>query len=87
VRIDDFKYRFTDQPRPGATVKVDGPILTNLRLEPYERTGMTGSLAYHNCFAYGFWRFVFVKKQLAQAAQKSSNSLRGKKTQALICNQ
>ena len=40
VRIDDFKYRFTDQPNGwfGATVKVDWPILTNLRLDPLERT-------------------------------------------------
>ena len=42
VRINDFKYRFTDQPQGwlGGTVKVDWPILTNLRLDPYERTGM-----------------------------------------------
>jgi arylsulfatase A-like enzyme len=53
VRIDDYKYRFTDQPSGwfGATVKVDWPILTNLRLDPFERTGMyngkdNGSIAY-----------------------------------------
>jgi arylsulfatase len=71
VRIDDYKYRFTDQPNGwlGATVKVDWPILTNLRLDPYERTGISGSLAYYNWFAYEFWRFVFVQKQVAQAAQ------------------
>ena len=71
VRIDDFKYRFTDQPNGwlGATVKVDWPILVNLRLDPYERTGMTGSLAYYNWFAYEFWRFVFVQKEVARAAQ------------------
>src|SRR5262245_33455583 len=42
VRINDFKYRFTDQPGGwlGATVKVDWPILTNLRLDPFERLGM-----------------------------------------------
>ena len=36
VRIDDFKYRFTDQPRRlvGRPVKVDWPILTNLGLDP-----------------------------------------------------
>jgi hypothetical protein len=40
VRIDDFIYRFTDQPNGwfGATVKVDWPILTDLRLDPLERT-------------------------------------------------
>jgi arylsulfatase len=75
VRIDDFKYRFTDQPGGwlGATVKVDWPILVNLRLDPYERTGMpsgaVGSLAYYNWFAYEFWRFVFVQQEVAKAAQ------------------
>lgn len=71
VRIDDFKYRFTDQPNGwlGATVKVDWPILTNLRLDPFERTGMNGSINYYNWFAYEFWRFVFVQKEVARAAQ------------------
>jgi arylsulfatase A-like enzyme len=76
VRIDDYKYRFTDQPGGwlGATEKVDWPILTNLRLDPYERTGMfngkdNGSIAYYNWFAYEFWRFVFVQKEVAKAAQ------------------
>ena len=43
VRIDDYKYRFTDQPNGwlGGTVKVDWPILVNLRLDPFERTGMS----------------------------------------------
>ena len=75
VRIDDYKYRFTDQPGGwlGATVKVDWPILTNLRLDPFERTGMpngdNGSLAYYNWFAYEFWRFVFVQQEVAKLAQ------------------
>jgi len=75
VRIDDYKYRFTDQPGGwlGATVKVDWPILTNIRLDPFERTGMPdgkqGSLAYYNWFAFEFWRFVFVQQEVARAAQ------------------
>jgi arylsulfatase A-like enzyme len=75
VRIDDFKYRFTDQPNGwlGATEKVDWPILVNLRLDPYERTGMPdgkgGSLAYYNWFLYEFWRFVFVQQEVGKAAQ------------------
>jgi arylsulfatase A-like enzyme len=76
VRIDDYKYRFTDQPNGwlGATEKVDWPILVNLRLDPFERTGMyngkdNGSIAYYNWFAYEFWRFVFVQKEVAQAAE------------------
>jgi len=65
VRIDDFKYRFTDQSGGwlGGTVKVDWPILTNIRLDPLERTGLRngdkGSLAYDNWFAYELWRFQF----------------------------
>ena len=75
VRVIDFKYRFTDQPGGwlGATLKVDWPILTNLRLDPFERTGMpsssNGSLGYYNWFAYEFWRFVFVQQVVGKLAQ------------------
>ena len=42
VRLGDFKYRFTDQPDGwlGRTVKVDWPMIVNLRLDPFERMGM-----------------------------------------------
>ena len=71
VRINDFKYRFIDQPGGwlGGTVKVDWPILTNLRLDPFERTGLTGSLFYKDWFAYEFWRFVFVSQEVGKYAQ------------------
>jgi arylsulfatase A-like enzyme len=76
VRIDDYKYRFTDQPNGwlGANEKVDWPILTNLRLDPFERTGMyngrdTGSIAYSNWFTFEFWRFVFVQQVVGKLAQ------------------
>ncbi len=75
VRVDDFKYRFTDQPNGwlGGTVKMDWPVLVNLRLDPFERTGLpksdSGSLAYYNWFAYEFWRFVFAQQVVAEAAQ------------------
>ena len=41
VRIGDYKYRFIDQPGGwlGDKTKVDVPYLTNLRLDPFERTG------------------------------------------------
>jgi arylsulfatase len=75
VRIDDFKYRFTDQPDGwfGATVKVDWPILVNLRLDPFERAGMyngkdKGSIAFYDWWAYEFWRFVFVQQEVGKAA-------------------
>jgi arylsulfatase len=49
--------------------KVDWPILVNLRLDPFERTGLfngkdNGSLGYYNWFAYEFWRFVFVQQEV-----------------------
>jgi len=75
VRIDDYKYRFTDQPDGwvGSTVKVDMPILTNLRLDPFERTGFAkgsyGSYEYFNWFIYEFWRFQFVQKEVGKLAQ------------------
>jgi arylsulfatase len=75
VRVNDYKYRFTDQPNGwlGATLKVDWPILVNLRLDPFERTGMPsgdkGSLAFYNWFAYQFWRFVYVQQVVGQLAQ------------------
>jgi len=75
ARIDDYKYRFTDQPSGwiGATVKPDMPILTNIRLDPFERTGFyngkdNGSFAYFNWFLYEFWRFVLVQQEIAKAA-------------------
>jgi arylsulfatase A-like enzyme len=41
VRIDDYKFRFIDQPQGwlGDKTKPDVPYITNLRLDPFERTG------------------------------------------------
>jgi arylsulfatase A-like enzyme len=74
VRIDDFKYRFIDQPQGwiGEKTHVDMPILTNLRLDPFERTGWSGdglakgSAQYWDWFKFEFWRFVFVQQALAK---------------------
>ena len=52
-----------------STVKVDWPILVNLRLDPFERTGMAGSLNYYSWFAYEFWRFVYVQQEVGKLAQ------------------
>jgi len=75
VRIGDYKYRFTDQPNGwlGATEKVDWPILVNLRLDPFERTGLFngkgGSMAYYNWYVDQFWRYVFVQQEVAKASE------------------
>ena len=76
VRIDDFKYRFIDQPGGwlGEKTKADVPYLTNLRLDPFERTGWpenltkNGSQEYFSWFKYEFWRFVFVQQQVEKLA-------------------
>jgi hypothetical protein len=44
-------------------------MLTNLRLDPYERTGLAGSLEYTEWMKYQFWRFVFVQDVVAKFAQ------------------
>jgi arylsulfatase len=71
VRVNDYKYRFIDQPGGwfGGTVKVDFPLLVNLRLDPLERTGISQSINNYSWFAYEFWRFVFVQKVVAKFAQ------------------
>lgn len=75
VRISDYKYRFTDQPSGwlGATLRVDWPRITNLRLDPFERMGMPngadGSLNFYTFFLDNFWRFVFVQQEVARYAQ------------------
>ena len=72
IRIGDYKYRFIDQPGGwlGGTIKPDFPILTNLRLDPMERTDTPDkSQAYYNWITYEFWRFVFVQQVVAETAQ------------------
>jgi arylsulfatase A-like enzyme len=76
VRIGDWKYRFTDQPEGwlGSTVRLDMPVLTNLRLDPFERMGwprgQNGAWGYGmNFMVQEFWRFVFVQQEVARYAE------------------
>jgi len=77
VRIDDFKYRFIDQPGGwiGEKTHPDVPVLINLRLDPFEKMGTPdgdgnrGSYEYFGeWFLYEFWRFVFVQQEVAKLA-------------------
>jgi arylsulfatase len=77
VRIDDFKYRFIEQPNGwlGGKVQVDAPSITNLRLDPFERLGTPangtldgGQGFFMQWFMYEFWRFVFVQEEVAKLA-------------------
>jgi arylsulfatase len=79
VRIDNFKFRFYDQPNgwPGAKVTTDMPTMVNLRQDPFERTPSIGGQSlndsgggYLNDFmAREFWRFVLVQQKVAALAE------------------
>jgi arylsulfatase A-like enzyme len=77
VRIDDYKFRFIDQPNGwlGEKTHPDVPYITNLRLDPFERTGWPsngtkdGAQQYFDWFKYQFWRFVFVQQIMAKELQ------------------
>ena len=71
VRVNDYKYRFIDQPQGwlGGTVKPDWPILVNLLLDPFERTGLSGSLEFTEWYKYEFWRFVLVQEVMGRIGE------------------
>jgi arylsulfatase A-like enzyme len=77
VRLDDYKFRFIDQPAGwlGEKTKPDVPYITNLRLDPFERTGWPGNgtkdgaQQYFDWFKYQFWRFVFVQEVMGKEIQ------------------
>ncbi len=54
---------------------MDVPIITNLRLDPFERTGWPndgtkeGAQQYFDWFKYQFWRFVFVQQVMGKEIQ------------------
>lgn len=77
VRIDDYKYQFIDQPKGwlGEKVHLDVPTITNLRLDPFERTAWPnngtkeGGQQYFDWFKFQFWRFVFVQQVMGKELQ------------------
>src|SRR5205085_5083301 len=68
---------FIQQPNGwiGEKIHPDVPIVTNLRLDPFERMGWPnkgtkeGSQNYFQWFQYEFWRFVFVQQVMAKELQ------------------
>jgi len=59
----------------GRKTHPDVPYITNLRLDPFERTGWPnngtkdGAQQYFDWFKYQFWRFVFVQQLMAKELQ------------------
>lgn len=75
IRIDDFKFRFIDQPDGWVGVKatLNMPMMTNLRQDPFERAQemniTVGAPGYMDQFmAREFWRFVFVQDKIKALA-------------------
>jgi arylsulfatase len=74
VRIDNYKYRFIDQPQGwiGPVVYPNMPILTNLRHDPFERMNWPehgfaqGSIGYWDSFKHEMWRFQIPAKVIAE---------------------
>src|SRR5438132_1011406 len=77
VRIDDYKFRFIDQPAGwlGEKTKPDVPYITNLRLDPFERMGWPnngtkdGAQQYFDWCKLEFWRCVFVQQVVGKELQ------------------
>jgi arylsulfatase A-like enzyme len=78
VRIDDYKFRFIDQPQGwlGEKTHPDVPYITNLRIDPFERTGLANNgtkdgseFYFSDWFVYEFWRFVFVQQVMGKELQ------------------
>jgi arylsulfatase A-like enzyme len=73
ARIGDFKYVLLNQPDGwlGATVKLNFPMLYNLRLDPFERMGFSDESfwSFEDFYAHEFWRFVFLQQEVAKLAK------------------
>ena len=79
VRIDDYKYRFIDQPErlarrersklTGLSWSTCVLILSSARAG--RQRPKFGSRNFYNWFNYEFWRFVFVQQEVAKLAQTS----------------
>lgn len=75
LRLDDYKYRFIDQPGGwiGPKVEPNTPILSNLKQDPFERTPILNTLEgaptyINDFFAREFWRFVYVQQRVGELA-------------------
>jgi len=76
VRLGDYKYQFIIQPGGwlGTKDHPDVPLITNLRVDPFEKMGFPGadgnrgSYNFMDWFVYEFWRFVFVQQEVAKLA-------------------
>jgi arylsulfatase len=78
IRLGDYKYRFLDQPNGwlGGSVTLNTPMITNLRVDPFERFGLPSNMSLNGAWGYPmdffvreFWRFVYVQQEVQRVAQ------------------
>jgi len=74
ARIGDFKYVLLQQPTGwlGSTIKLNFPLLYNLRLDPFERLGFgpgESFMSFEHFYGRNFWRFVFLQQEVGKLAQ------------------
>jgi arylsulfatase A-like enzyme len=72
ARIGDWKYRFIDQPGGwfGGTTTTTWPVISNLRLDPFERTDPTKAPpALSDFYGREMWRFVFIQDEVEKLAK------------------
>lgn len=71
IRIDDFKYTFINQPTGwmGVTNELDWPLITNLRLDPFERVATEAPPYFMDFYGHEFWRFVYVQDKVGLLAE------------------
>ena len=74
VRLGDLKFTLLGQPDGwlGPTVKLGWPMLTNLRLDPFERLGFgpnESMMSFEHYYGEEFWRFVMMQEEVAKLAK------------------
>jgi arylsulfatase len=74
MRIGDLKFQLLGQPDGwfGPTVQLGWPLLYNLRLDPFERMGISpgeSMMALQNYYGQEFWRFVMMQEYVEELAK------------------
>ena len=77
LRLDEFKYRFIDQPEgwPGPKVRSTCRFWTNIKQDPFERLPRSRVCSkvlrptINDFYAREFWRFVYVQQKVGELAQ------------------
>jgi len=74
VRLGDVKFQLLGQPGGwfGPEVKLGWPLIFNLRLDPFERLGISpgeSMMSLQNYYGQEFWRFVLMQEAVGKLAK------------------